>query len=272
MTAARVALLVALAAAGPAAAAGPPAGEGGILKEPAYRTRAPRYCLLQFGPGAKDRVWLVHDGDTLYVDRNGNGDLTEPDEKVAAKAHKPRDGGEPGYEFEAGDLRLGGRVHKGLSVWATPATRYGEDLCALPNLKAALDADPKARVYGVSLDVDWPGLKGLGVGERVSQSAGVQDGGGALLFAAKQAEAPAVHFGGPLQVTFYAARPTLKLGRSGDVVLVVGTPGRGPGTFAMLAYEGTIPDEANPRVEIVFPAAKEGTPAVRELYELKQRC
>ncbi len=29
--------------------------------------------------------WLVRDGDTLYVDRNGNGDLTEPGEKVAAE-------------------------------------------------------------------------------------------------------------------------------------------------------------------------------------------
>src|SRR5437868_4851523 len=47
-----------------------------IKKEPAYKTK-PRYCLLVFGPEAKTRVWLVFDGDTLHVDRNGNGDLTE---------------------------------------------------------------------------------------------------------------------------------------------------------------------------------------------------
>ena len=51
-----------------------------IAKEPLYKTKAPEYCLLVFGPEAKTRVWLVRDGDTLYVDRNGNGDLTEPGE------------------------------------------------------------------------------------------------------------------------------------------------------------------------------------------------
>jgi len=42
----------------------------------------PRYCLLVFGPEAKTRVWLVVHGDTLYVDRNGNGDLGEPGKAV----------------------------------------------------------------------------------------------------------------------------------------------------------------------------------------------
>src|SRR4051812_15300400 len=53
-----------------------------ILKEPAYATRQPRYCLLVFGPEASARVWVVVDGDIVYVDRNGNGDLTEAGERV----------------------------------------------------------------------------------------------------------------------------------------------------------------------------------------------
>jgi hypothetical protein len=51
-----------------------------IAKEPPYTTKSPWYCLLLFGPEAKAKVWLVLDGDNLYVDRNGNGDLTEPGE------------------------------------------------------------------------------------------------------------------------------------------------------------------------------------------------
>src|SRR5439155_24294253 len=47
-----------------------------IGKEPVYKSK-PMYCLLVFGPEAKTRVWLVLDGETLYVDRNGNGNLTE---------------------------------------------------------------------------------------------------------------------------------------------------------------------------------------------------
>src|SRR5262245_19523703 len=55
-----------------------------IAKEPAYKGK-PKYCLLVFGPEAKMRAWLVLDGDLVYIDRNGNGDLTEPGEQVAWK-------------------------------------------------------------------------------------------------------------------------------------------------------------------------------------------
>src|SRR6266852_116985 len=62
-----------------------------ISKEPTYQTKTPKYCLLVFGPEAKYRIWLVLDGDTLYVDRNGNGDLTEPRDKVVADNKPGRD-------------------------------------------------------------------------------------------------------------------------------------------------------------------------------------
>src|SRR5438067_1165710 len=58
-----------------------------ITREPAYKGK-PKYCLLVFGPEAKTKVWLVLDGDTLYVDRNGNGDLTENGERVAMPPFK----------------------------------------------------------------------------------------------------------------------------------------------------------------------------------------
>jgi hypothetical protein len=52
-----------------------------IRNEPQYKSQ-PFYALLTIGPQAKKRVWLVVDGATLYVDRNGNGDLTEANERV----------------------------------------------------------------------------------------------------------------------------------------------------------------------------------------------
>jgi hypothetical protein len=45
-----------------------------------------------FGAEAKTRAWLILDGDTLYVDRNANGDLTEANERVKRN----------GREIEAG--------------------------------------------------------------------------------------------------------------------------------------------------------------------------
>src|SRR5262249_33335382 len=87
-----------------------------ITREPAYKSQ-PKYCLLVFGPEAVTRVWLVQDGDTLYVDRNGNGDLTDPGEKVSADK---RDGAEEGqYTFKVGDVRDGPRLHKELTVFVS---------------------------------------------------------------------------------------------------------------------------------------------------------
>src|SRR5262245_32085543 len=70
-----------------------------IAKEPAYETKNPRYCLLVFGENASPRVWLVLDGDTLYVDRKGNGDLTGKDSKVSL----------PKFEGGEGDGMVAGR-------------------------------------------------------------------------------------------------------------------------------------------------------------------
>jgi hypothetical protein len=53
-----------------------------IAKEPSYGS-APHYALLVFGPEAAHRSWLVMDGDNLlFVDRNGNGDLTDPEDRI----------------------------------------------------------------------------------------------------------------------------------------------------------------------------------------------
>ncbi len=81
-----------------------------IAREPKYGTPAQEYCLLVFGPKAETRVWLVRDGDSLYVDRNGNGDLNEPGEVV----DKPRESS----GFSCGDIvsRDGKTTYSGLSA------------------------------------------------------------------------------------------------------------------------------------------------------------
>lgn len=267
-------LIVVLAAgltAGPAAAADLAAIDRTIKKEPAY-TGTPAYLLLAFGPAA-DPVWVVADGDTLYVDRNGDGDLTGADEKVAAAKDGRGDPAAYGYSFDAGEVRVGGRVHKGLTVTRTPLKLYADNpsLKAFRPLQDALKADPDGHAAVVSADVDVPGLTGGGLGGRLSFTAGFFDAAGVLRFARSPKDAPVVHLGGPLQVTLYGWKTTLTLGRDNDLVLVVGSPGRGPGTLAMLAYDGTIPDAARPKVEVAWPAAKGGEP-VKELYELPLRC
>lgn len=53
-----------------------------IVREPHYQNK-PHYALLVFRSNAEHRSWFVIDGDRVaYIDRNGNGDLTEPGERV----------------------------------------------------------------------------------------------------------------------------------------------------------------------------------------------
>src|SRR5262249_25477630 len=135
-----------------------------IRKEPAYQTKAPKYCLLVFGPEAKTRVWLVLDGDTLYVDRNGNGDLTEKGKKVAANKGARAKDADGNLTFEAGEIHDGKQTHKGLSLSVLKLEPYAEHDKAV---KDYLTRDPKARGYLIRLGVDMPGWSGTGVDGRV---------------------------------------------------------------------------------------------------------
>jgi hypothetical protein len=234
-----------------------------IAKEPRYRFK-PKYCLLVLGSEAKMRVWLVQDGDTLYLDRNGNGDLTEAGEKITAEKRKDRRRDDRNYTFNAGELREGGKRHLNLSVHVGDLNR------ALPEAKALLERDAQARQYNIGLEVEVPGYQGLGAGGRLVQGA-CSDANGLLQFADRPQDAPIIHFGGRWTMGLY--RPTtVWLDRSNNVELIFGTPGLGPGSFAYVGYEGVVPDNLAPRIEITFPPHKPGKPPVIAGYELKERC
>jgi hypothetical protein len=250
-----------------------PDGERRIAKEPAYESKAPQYGLLRFGLGGKNSVWLVRDGANLYVDRNGNGDLTEPGEKVAAKVGAGADPEAEGYAFEVGDVSVGGRTHKALALYFTPLRLYATSAIGKrADAKAALAKNPKAWIVSLRVDIDHPELKGEGLGGRAVYMVGPVDLNGLLQFADSPSSAPVVDFSSLLEITFYAELPTLRAGRSSQMELVVGSPGIGPGTFAMLEYEKTIPRTVYPVVELTLPAKKPGESPVKEKFELKGRC
>jgi hypothetical protein len=255
-----------------------------IKREPAYETKSPRYALLVFGPEAKDRVWLVHDGRTLYVDRHGDGDLTRADSKVTVDPHTPENRKqypETSLRFTVGDLAAGGRLHKNVKVTAIDLATLFKDgdsqwFLSRPEAKAALAADKHALFYNVWVEVDWPGLTGRGIGGRVIQITALTDSEGALLFAPRPADAPIMWFGGPLEITFDAPPegplPSIALDKETDLNLVVGTKGKGAGTLTATCYEGVVPGSVIVSADVTFPAAKPGQPPVRKRYELKERC
>jgi hypothetical protein len=235
-----------------------------IRKEPTYRTK-PAYCLLVFGPDAKTKVWLVQDGSTLYVDRHGNGDLTEPANKVEAEKNGA---GEGSYAFNVGNIHDGVRLHKNLLV---SVSNLSGGAARDEAIKSLLARNPGAKGYYISIDTDMPSWKGGGAGGRVQQQLFCMDARGVLQFADKPQDAPVIHFGGPWEITLYRPQ-SLIVGRQIDLVLGVGTPGVGPGTTAWIAYEGVIPNDVFPTLAITYPSRQPGGRPVVARYELKRRC
>ncbi len=196
-----------------------------ILKEPAYQTKKQEYCLLVFGPEAKLRVWLVLDGNTLYVDRNGNGDLTDAGERVAIGMHGT---------FPAGDIDDPIGKTKHLSLVVTPARKFQPAIDVRSAGKSRQSCHPK---YGsqpnnapiihfngrVTLKLDQPH-------ERISKF-GIGKAG------------------------------ILRRGKEAFVGGHLGTPGLGEKSFAYYWAGDYIPDGLT--IEFEFPAAEEDLVSIR---------
>jgi hypothetical protein len=196
-----------------------------IATEPAY-TSKPKYCLLVFGPKANTRVWLVLDGDVLYADRNGNGNLTEKGERFVP-ARK-----EWGLVWEIGDVAApGGRaVYTGLRVCDRSKSR-----------------GTSAFAPGLGITVNVP------IGKtRVPQSAGtlVYYHRYRLDFAARPNDAPVIHFGGPLAMMLLKPERLsagMKAGVTYDLEARVGTPGLGKDTTATIDDDVSLGGDSDAR-------------------------
>jgi hypothetical protein len=95
--------------------------ERSVLKEPAYQTNYPMYALLAFGPEAKTRAWLVLDGREIYVDRNGDGDLTGENERFKNHAACRN------VEFAASDGKTKYNI-RGINIFLDPVNPDFTDL------------------------------------------------------------------------------------------------------------------------------------------------
>jgi hypothetical protein len=184
-----------------------------IKKEPTYKERL-KYCLLVFGPNARTKVWLVLDGDTLYVDKNGNSDLTDP-ERVRPGDFKnvvisvPQENPPMERHFEIGNILK----HRALTL--SHRRWQGENH------------------YSASVLIN-------GKHEQVAP----------IPFAEKPAKAPIAYFDGPLTLTFYGGAPSLTAGASSNLSIAVGT--RGMGISTIMDYT-RIPENVFPVAEFEFP-------------------
>jgi hypothetical protein len=218
-----------------------------------------------FGPEAKTRIWLVMDGKTLYVDRNGNGDLTEDGEKIAAK--KGLDYLDEDI-FDVDEIHDGVRAHKNLTLHVRKVDYLGSNY---PEMKEKIARLPGGRACHLIIDVELSGWKGKGEGGRIRQLVSFLDPRGLFVFADKPQDAPVIHFGGPWQIQCRRS-DRLMVGQEAELTLSLATPGLGAGTTAYLLYDGTVPENVHPCVEITYPPVKLGESPLKRLYELKERC
>jgi hypothetical protein len=215
-----------------------------IAKEPANRSKAPKYCLLAYGREAKARVWLVLDGDVLYVDRNGNGDLTEYGKRFVAKASSDQVQGD-----------------------TTPGRALSFEIDKVPGLgkepwphAVRLTLRRQGAGDWVILGV-WDGYwaEELPFGrtkpERRYQLSQVLEG--TVPFAERPQDAPVVLFGGPLTMTVMewggdTSKRKLVRGKETRLSVMVGTPvaGREETAFVRLKY---IRQVSTPSAVIEFP-------------------
>jgi hypothetical protein len=235
-----------------------------IRKEPKYAGK-PQYGLIVFGSELSDRLWLVRDGDVLYADRNGNGDLTEPQKRIVAD----KDGSD--LAFHVGSVRIGKLEHRDVRVGAFKLSRFDDAIKSYPASKAALKKDKDAYAMMVRAEVAAPGFRGEGDDGRLFVMARL-DSDGPLFFGDTPADAPVVNFGGPFAIHSESERPALYRNIVHDLMLSVGTPGLGSGTFAHVAYEQLIPKGAYVVVDAEFPPAKAGSPPIKQHFDLKERC
>ena len=196
-----------------------------IAKEPVYK-KAPLYCLLVLGTAPKMRVWVVIDGDVLYVDLNGNGDLTD---KGKAFRLSEREGYRFSPQCKVGDL-----------VDSHTQTKHTDFFVGL------FDGD----TYRLGMEVSFENAK-------LPRLYGFAN----VTFARKPADAPIVHFGGPLTMGLSLA--TIE-DRPAFVCAEIGTPGIGKGSFVYYTPSvfHAIDPKLKPELELEYADKKTGV--VRE--------
>lgn len=239
------AILLAGFAASPAFASDLAKIDRAIKKEPTYAGK-PLYGLVVIGLEAKTRVWCVIDGEKLYVDKNRNGDLTDdgPPAEIKDKSDPGSyenidvspDGGKSVYQFD-------------VTLWHRPS-------------QVDREIDKDVEPYHQSIHITFPDGRWFGAWGDQHQS---------LMFSEKSADAPILHFGGPLRMGFEIRQPLRKVSDEYELNACVGTPGSGPGAWVHQMYR-TIPKEHQPKITMEFPPEKPGGPPIRVEFALTQRC
>lgn len=215
-------------------------------KEPPYQSKEPGYCLLVFGPKAKDRVWMVLDGKTLYVDRDGDGDLADQGKKLRPREDIVAVDGTK--EFVVGPLP--GTASKPL----------------FSNLLFSFK--PSAGEKGVLFQIGTDDSKFFPKDRPGGNVLSVTLGSGVL--SKQPQDAPVIWLDGPRHMILETAADTILVpGKELEMYLSVGTFLSKESGCKLLYWE--VPSGLHPTVEIEFPRKGGGAP-IKSTFALKERC
>ena len=211
-----------------------------IKKEPKYAD-TPRYVLLTIGTEAKFKVWVVLDGTTLYVDRNGNGDLTDAGESIPILLLPGVEPNPRNPAFLVGELTdAAGRKHTDFHFGAIRLTTGSV-------------------VAKIAIRVDG----------KTHQTAGLTD----LMLSDSPKDARVIHFDSRI----VTVRPSVSMPSTADVNqevdyrVQVGTPGIRDGSFASYGSE-QLAEGVGPVAEFVFTPLNPKAEPKKLSLRLGDRC
>jgi len=214
-----------------------------IAKEPVYQGK-PAYCLLVFGPEAKTRVWLVLDAKAkcLYVDRNGNGDLTEKGKQFTPTNHNLDQ-----RIYEVGEIIAsdGRTKYSKLRIehWGTAAEARGIGFAVPESFRLSVEANGKL--------------------QRVQLKA----------FGANPRNAPRIHVDGPLTFALFDA-PGQTFARGDEpsaLTALIGTWDADRQALTTIPIDSP-PANVHPIAEVEFPGNRPKAKPLKLKVVLDQRC
>ena len=236
-----------------------------IAKEPRYESAEQYFALLVLGTEADKRVWFVVDGPNLFVDANGDGDLTGAGEKfVATKSHGPESLTLHSREWKVPKLALSDRYTNVEVRFGSVNPSWRPDPGAsnrieMERFMEVVGRTPRANLSSIHVTI-----------------AGARNQFSNAMFTTTSAKAPIFHMDGPLTLGVLETIRAHELGRRKDleeINIAVGTPGDGgdqPGCFSYVMYE-EFPKDARPVLEIEFPIA-DGKRLPPKRYVLDGKC
>jgi hypothetical protein len=211
-----------------------------LLQEPDYRADSPEYALLLFGPRADLRVWMVLDRDAVYLDRNGDGDLTQDGERFAS----------------SDDCR-------NVTIKSPDGARYV--ISSVSRIETEIDDQPELLLL-VHVEIPGPPAYRQYCGVVLQDSAAATH---LAHFGGPLSVLPGSDNGEP------GPEHVLRVGEAVELDVIFGTVDEASGCWTVVEVErggkAAFPEGVFPSVDIEFPARGGGAP-IRQTFPLSQFC